>query len=152
MASRHGWGSTICGFTEGSFGVGPRRVWLGVEEIGAHGGRDHAGRDEASGSGVGLDTTLCALGTHRSIRTSGEGASCGLQVVDRCARLRLRLVESLTEVEFRLEPEGSGTRLTVVETGFGELSVPADERAAYVDDNTTGWRDELDGLRAYLAA
>lgn len=57
-----------------------------------------------------------------------------------------------TTVEFRLEPEGSGTRLTVVETGFGELSVPAGERAAYVDDNTTGWHDELDELRAYLAA
>lgn len=57
-----------------------------------------------------------------------------------------------TTVEFRLEPEGSGTRLTVVETGFGDLSVPADDRAAYVDDNITGWRDELDELRTYLAA
>ncbi len=57
-----------------------------------------------------------------------------------------------TTVEFRLSPEGGGTRLTVVERGFGELAVSEDERAAYVDDNTQGWRDELDELRAYLAA
>ena len=55
-----------------------------------------------------------------------------------------------TYVEFTLEPSGTGTRLTVVESGFAQLSEDA-YRAAY-DGNTQGWRKELDELAGYLDA
>lgn len=55
-----------------------------------------------------------------------------------------------TLVEFTLTPEGSGTRLRVVESGFQALDMPEDERAKCVSDNTQGWREELDELRGYL--
>src|SRR5918911_4829018 len=53
-----------------------------------------------------------------------------------------------TYVEFRLEPVGSGTRLTVVETGFAQL--PDDAHHQAFDGNTRGWASELDELIAYL--
>ena len=46
-----------------------------------------------------------------------------------------------TYVEFTLEPVGSGTRLTVVESGFAQL--PSDAYAAAYDGNTKGWASEL---------
>ncbi len=55
-----------------------------------------------------------------------------------------------TYVEFTLEPTGEGTRLTVVEIGFAQLSEDA-YREAY-DGNTRGWASELDELVAYLDA
>lgn len=55
-----------------------------------------------------------------------------------------------TYVEFTLEPVGDGTRLTVVETGFAQLTDDA-HRAAF-DGNTEGWLRELDELVAYLDA
>jgi uncharacterized protein YndB with AHSA1/START domain len=55
-----------------------------------------------------------------------------------------------TYVEFTLEPVGSGTRLTVVESGFAQLSDDA-YRAAF-DGNTDGWRRELAELVEYLDA
>ena len=55
-----------------------------------------------------------------------------------------------TYVEFTLEPAGAGTRLTVVETGFAQLSEDA-YRKAY-DGNAEGWTKELGELVAYLDA
>jgi uncharacterized protein YndB with AHSA1/START domain len=55
-----------------------------------------------------------------------------------------------TYVEFTLEPVGDGTRLTVVETGFAQLTAEA-HRPAF-DGNTEGWLRELDELVAYLDA
>ena len=55
-----------------------------------------------------------------------------------------------TYVEFTLEPAGAGTRLTVVETGFAQLSED-DHRKAY-DGNAEGWSSELGELVAYLDA
>jgi uncharacterized protein YndB with AHSA1/START domain len=55
-----------------------------------------------------------------------------------------------TYVEFTLEPIGAGTRLTVVESGFAQLS-PDAYRTAY-DGNTKGWALELDELVSYLDA
>ncbi len=54
-----------------------------------------------------------------------------------------------TYVEFTLEPSGTGTRLTVTESGFAQL--PEDARRAAFDGNTDGWRKELDELAGYLA-
>jgi len=53
-----------------------------------------------------------------------------------------------TYVEFTLEPVGSGTRLTVVESGFAQL--PADVYEAAIDGNTKGWASELGELVSYL--
>ena len=55
-----------------------------------------------------------------------------------------------TYVEFTLEPVGSGTRLTVVESGFAQL--PADVYEAAFDGNTKGWASELGELVSYLDA
>jgi uncharacterized protein YndB with AHSA1/START domain len=55
-----------------------------------------------------------------------------------------------TYVEFTLEPTTSGTRLTVVETGFAQLADDAHREA--FDGNTRGWASELHELIAYLDA
>ena len=55
-----------------------------------------------------------------------------------------------TYVEFTLEPTGAGTRLTVVESGFGQL--PEDAYRKAFDANTEGWASELDELVTYLDA
>ena len=55
-----------------------------------------------------------------------------------------------TYVEFTLEPVGSGTRLTVVESGFAQL--PAEAYSAAYDGNTKGWASELGELVSYLDA
>lgn len=53
-----------------------------------------------------------------------------------------------TLVEFTLVPEGDGTRLQVVESGFGGLD---EEQAEYVRDNEQGWDGALASLRKYVA-
>jgi uncharacterized protein YndB with AHSA1/START domain len=55
-----------------------------------------------------------------------------------------------TYVEFTLEPAGTGTRLTVVESGFSQL--PGDAHREAFDGNTKGWASELDELASYLDA
>ena len=55
-----------------------------------------------------------------------------------------------TYVEFTLEPVGSGTRLTVVESGFAQL--PDDAYRKAYDGNTEGWAHELGDLVDYLDA
>src|ERR1700760_5093108 len=49
-----------------------------------------------------------------------------------------------TYVEFTLEPVGTGTRLTVVESGFAQL--PEDAYRTAYDGNTQGWASELGEL------
>ena len=55
-----------------------------------------------------------------------------------------------TYVEFTLEPDGTGTRLTVVESGFAQL--PEDVYRKAFDGNTEGWAKELGELADYLDA
>jgi len=55
-----------------------------------------------------------------------------------------------TYVEFTLEPDGDGTLLTVVETGFAQM--PDDAHHAAFDGNSRGWVRELGELVEYLAA
>ena len=55
-----------------------------------------------------------------------------------------------TYVEFTLDPTPSGTRLTVVESGFAQL--PDDEHKAAFNGNTDGWVAKLDELAGYLDA
>jgi uncharacterized protein YndB with AHSA1/START domain len=55
-----------------------------------------------------------------------------------------------TYVELTLEPDGAGTRLTVVESGFAQLPDDAHDKA--FGGNTQGWASELGELVAYLDA
>ena len=55
-----------------------------------------------------------------------------------------------TYVEFTLDPIGTGTRLTVVETGFAQL--PEDAYRTAYDGNVKGWASELGELVEYLDA
>jgi uncharacterized protein YndB with AHSA1/START domain len=59
-----------------------------------------------------------------------------------------------TYVEFTLEPAGdpvgTGTRLTVVETGFAQF--PGDQHAVAYPDHVIGWERELGELADYLDA
>lgn len=55
-----------------------------------------------------------------------------------------------TYVEFTLVPDGPGTKLTVVESGFGQLA--ADEHSKAFGGNTEGWTSELGELVEYLDA
>ena len=54
-----------------------------------------------------------------------------------------------TYVEFTLEPAGSGTTLTMVESGFAQLPDDGAHKKAYAG-NTDGWGNELAELVAYL--
>ncbi|WP_327149063.1 SRPBCC domain-containing protein [Nocardia sp. NBC_01329] len=54
-----------------------------------------------------------------------------------------------THVEFTLEPTPTGTRLTMVETGFAQL---LDHSAQAYEGNTNGWAMELAELAEYLDA
>ncbi len=54
-----------------------------------------------------------------------------------------------TLVEFTLAPEGDGTRLRVVESGFASLATSEDQRARNLASNTEGWQAETGELRAY---
>jgi uncharacterized protein YndB with AHSA1/START domain len=58
---------------------------------------------------------------------------------------------NLLLVEFTLTPEGEGTRLTVVETGFAQLAGSDDERRKHFDSHTRGWGLELGELVTYVA-
>jgi uncharacterized protein YndB with AHSA1/START domain len=55
-----------------------------------------------------------------------------------------------TYVEFTLEPSVTGTRVTVVESGFAQLAKDA-HRTTY-DGHTEGWATKLAGLADYVVA
>jgi uncharacterized protein YndB with AHSA1/START domain len=55
-----------------------------------------------------------------------------------------------TVVEFTLTPEGDGTHLRVVESGFDELDLTEEQRAQYRAGNIEGWRSKLAEFAAYL--
>ncbi|HEY2520102.1 MAG TPA: SRPBCC domain-containing protein [Streptosporangiaceae bacterium] len=52
-----------------------------------------------------------------------------------------------TLVEFQVETAGDLIRVTVTESGFAALDVPADAREQARKDNTGGWQEELADLR-----
>lgn len=56
--------------------------------------------------------------------------------------------EKPTLVEFRLEPISAGTRLTVVESGFGAL--PAHRRPDALRMNEEGWAGQMKNIEAYV--
>jgi uncharacterized protein YndB with AHSA1/START domain len=56
--------------------------------------------------------------------------------------------EPKTLVEFRLTDEDGGTRVTVTESGFEQISLA--RRAAAFEDNTKGWEFQLKALDGYV--
>ena len=56
--------------------------------------------------------------------------------------------DNSTLVEFTLTPEGGKTRLRVVESGFAALAGSEELRHQAVENNTGGWPQELDALKA----
>lgn len=55
-----------------------------------------------------------------------------------------------TYVEFTLEPVGTGTRVTVVESGFAQLA--EDAHRTTFDGHTQGWATKLSDFTDYLVA
>jgi uncharacterized protein YndB with AHSA1/START domain len=58
--------------------------------------------------------------------------------------------EPMTLVEFTLEPDGDGTLLTVVESGFD--AIPASRRAKAFEMNSAGWAGQLKNILKHLEA
>ena len=56
--------------------------------------------------------------------------------------------EPPTLVDFRLEPSGSGTRLTVTESGFDAL--PRHRRPDALRMNDSGWTGQMRNIAAYV--
>lgn len=56
--------------------------------------------------------------------------------------------DNSTLVEFTLTPEGDKTRLRVVESGFAALAASEELRRRALEDNSGGWPQVLDALRA----
>jgi len=56
--------------------------------------------------------------------------------------------EEPTLVEFRLEPLGQGTRLTLTESGFDRI--PAHRRDEAFRMNGGGWTAQMDNIRAHV--
>ena len=55
-----------------------------------------------------------------------------------------------TLVEFRLEPSGRGTRLTITESGFSSIALP--RRLEVMRGNTEGWNIQAKNLAAHVAS
>jgi uncharacterized protein YndB with AHSA1/START domain len=58
--------------------------------------------------------------------------------------------EPRTTVTFTLEPSEKGTRLSVTETGFDEISLA--RRAKVYGDNSQGWTEVIVWLQKYAEA
>lgn len=58
--------------------------------------------------------------------------------------------EAPTLVEFRLEPRGDGTFLTLTESGFD--SIPATRRAEAFRMNDNGWTQQMENIRRHVEA
>lgn len=58
--------------------------------------------------------------------------------------------EPQTTVTFTLEPSATGTRLSLAETGFDEISLA--RRAKVYGDNSQGWTEVLVWLQRYVEA
>jgi uncharacterized protein YndB with AHSA1/START domain len=58
--------------------------------------------------------------------------------------------EPWTTVTFTLEPSGRGTRLTVSETGFNEISIA--RRAKVFADNSGGWTEVIVWIQKHAEA
>jgi uncharacterized protein YndB with AHSA1/START domain len=58
--------------------------------------------------------------------------------------------EPTTRVSFTLEDAGTGTRLTIVESGFD--AIPESRRAKAFTMNAKGWNGQAENIRKFLAS
>jgi len=58
--------------------------------------------------------------------------------------------EQRIRVEFLIEPEADGTRLTIIESGFDKL--PEARRETVLRENNEGWNIQTENLRNYAEA
>lgn len=58
--------------------------------------------------------------------------------------------EATTLVEFKLEAEGSGTRLRIVESGFDQI--PASRREEAFRMNCEGWTGQIENIAKHVGA
>jgi uncharacterized protein YndB with AHSA1/START domain len=58
--------------------------------------------------------------------------------------------EPTTLVEFRLQPVGGGTRLTVVESGFDRIPLARRDEAFRMDD--AGWTEQIQNIARHVGA
>lgn len=63
---------------------------------------------------------------------------------------RPRADDPWTLVEFRLEPDGDGTRLTITESGFDAL--PAGRRSTAMRENKQGWEIQSGHIKTYVTS
>jgi uncharacterized protein YndB with AHSA1/START domain len=54
-----------------------------------------------------------------------------------------------TLVEFTLIPDGEGTRLKLIESGFASLVIPSDRPDASYESHSKGWPEVLGNLHRY---
>nr|AYW35125.1 ATPase [Actinomadura sp. XM-4-3] len=126
----------------------PARVWAALTTAEGLGGwfGSHAEVDDLRPGG------------EARVRWDGQGEfTLWIQVVEPPRRFAYTwAIEGLpaddprrTYVEFTLEPSGTGTRVTVVESGFAQLP---DHLGGAYESNVHGWRTELAELAGYLDA
>lgn len=122
----------------------PERVWQLVTEPGWW------VASAPSGTAVEGETTLCKNETYGDFPVRVETVTPQSYVSYRWASAfsgeELR-ADNTTLVEFTLTPEGSGTRLRVVESGFASLAGSEELRAKAHEDNTGGWPEVLDAFK-----
>jgi uncharacterized protein YndB with AHSA1/START domain len=126
----------------------PERVWPLVAEPGFWATDDESVRG-----------TAAAEGESFTARHSGHGDfPMRVEKADPPNYLAYRWVSAFpgeelrednsTLVEFILTPEGDGTRLRVVESGFAALPTSEDNRRNVIKDHTAGWEQCLAVLAA----
>jgi len=97
-------------------------------------------------------------GHGRLVFRSGESYQLQVEAVEPPRRFAFRWVqpqgsiarpENSMLVEFTLEPEGEGTRLRVVESGFDKIDWSDEQKASYAERHTDGWESLLGRLRDF---
>lgn len=105
---------------------------------------------EPSGTAVAGETTVCKNEQYGDFPVRVETVTPRTYVSYRWASAfggQALTGDNTTLVEFTLTPEGAGTRLRVVESGFAALAGSEELREKAHQDNTGGWTEVLDALR-----
>ncbi|KJK42850.1 polyketide cyclase [Lentzea aerocolonigenes] len=122
----------------------PERVWQLVTEPGWW------VASTPSGTAVEGETTLCKNDTYGDFPVKVETVTPRTYVSYRWASAfggAELTSDNTTLVEFTLSPEGSGTRLRVVESGFAALAGSEELRAKAHEDNSGGWVEVLEAFQ-----
>jgi uncharacterized protein YndB with AHSA1/START domain len=104
---------------------------------------------QPSGTAVEGETTLCRNEQYGDFPVRVETVTPQTYVSYRWASAfqgKELGADNTTLVEFTLTPEGSATRLKVVESGFSQLAGSEELRAKALRDNTGGWPEVLDAF------